>query len=91
MPLPHLESQKLNTQRRFSEICARISELRLSAAEWKRDSPDPAVFMPAFADHADCIVEDAERLSDDALDAAHQLIDEILIGLGYQDVAHRQT
>ncbi|MGH8073670.1 MAG: hypothetical protein ACREO4_06305 [Lysobacter sp.] len=75
----------------WTAIQARIAELRLSAEQWKAEDPDPAQFMPEFSGAADCIIDDAAELSDDALGSAHMLIDEILIELGYMDASERQT
>ena len=68
-----------------------IDNLRIHAVELKAASPDPADFMPAFCGEADDNVEAAEAISDDALESAHQAIDEILIELGYMDASERQT
>ena len=71
-----------DTHPEFSQISARVTQLRAHAVEWKRENSDPCEFMPTFASEADSIVEDAEHLGGDAVESAHQLIDEILIDLG---------
>ena len=76
---------------RWPDILKQIASLRLRAVELKAASPDPADFMPAFGGEADDIVDAASTISEDALDAAHQAIDEILIELGYMDGSQRQT
>lgn len=75
----------------WNTIRDRIATLREHAKQWHAERPDEADFMPTFAGEADGIIEDAASLSDDALDSAHQVIDEILIELGYMDPAERQT
>lgn len=75
----------------WADIRQQIYRLRLYADELKAATPGQADFMPAFAAEADLIVDAAELVSDDALDGAHQMIDEILIELGYMDPSERQT
>lgn len=75
----------------WSEVRQQIDRLRLYAVELTAVAPDAADFMPAFAAEADIIVDAASAVSDDALDTAHKMIDEILIELGYMDASERQT
>ena len=72
-------------------IVERVASLREHAKRWHAEFPNEADFMPAFAGEADSIVDAAARISDDALDAAHLYVGEILIELGYIDPPERQT
>lgn len=81
----------MTEQAAWAQTQARIEKLKQHAQQWHADHPDEADFMPLFACEADPIVEDAETLSRDACEAAHQLIDEILIQLGYMAAEERQT
>lgn len=75
----------------WAGVRQQIDTLRHHAVELKTESPDPADFMPAFCGEADDIVDAAAAISDDAVEGAHQAIDEILIELGYMDASQRQT
>ena len=75
----------------WAGVRQQVDTLRHHAVELRTASQDPADFMPAFCGEADDIVDAAAAISDDAVEGAHQAIDEILMELGYMDVSERQT
>ena len=75
----------------WAGVRQQIDTLRHHAVELRTANPDPADFMPAFCGEADDIVDAAAAISDDAVEGAHQAIDEILMELGYMDASERQT
>lgn len=67
----------------WSDVLSQLEKLRTFAGHLKNEAPNEADFIPAFAPMADFVLGAAERVSADAWHLASQMIDEMLIELGY--------
>lgn len=78
------------TPEQHQHLAVNLRALKARAAKLAAQHSEDAVFWPAFAAHAEPIEEYAGRAGDDAHEYARVQIEEILIGLGKVDPAHRQ-
>lgn len=78
------------TPEQHQHLALNLKALEAWAAKLAAQHPDESDFWPAFAAHAEPIEEYAGRSGDDAHEYARVQIEEILIGLGKVDPAHRQ-
>lgn len=77
----------MTTKLAWPEIEPRLHDLHLRADALKEEHPDPADFMPRFADFADELLEAA---NDDCIADVSVRITDMLIDLGYVPEHERQ-